>query len=106
MPPVKELHYFDRLVSSDMPGYVRSLPFVRKEADRIKIARERAIDERDRNFLNAFEQLSQEKSLDLKGYAGLFKPKGELLAGDITPGYSTLDDAAITSFVARFPATK
>ena len=106
MPPVKELHYFDRLISWDTAEQARSLPLARKEADRIKIARDRAADERDGDFLNRFEQLSKEKSLDLNKYANLFQSKGELLAGDITPGYSTLDDAAIKLIVARFPATK
>ena len=106
MPPVKELHYFDRLISWDTAKQARSLPLARKEADRIKIARDRAADERDGDFLNRFEQLSKETPLDLNKYANLFQPKGELLAGDITPGYSTLDDAAIKRITSRFPATK
>ena len=106
MPPVKELHYFDRLISWDTAEQARSLPFARKDAERIKIARERAVDERDRDFLNRFEQLSSDRSLDLDRYAELFQPKGELLTGDITPGYSTLDQAAIKNIVARLPTTK
>lgn len=106
MPPLKELHYFDRLASSDTAAARRSLPLARKETDRIRIARERAVNERDRDFLNRFEQLSGRKSFDLERYADLFKPKGELVAGDITPGYSTLEEPVIQNIVARFPALK
>jgi hypothetical protein len=104
MPPLKELHYFDRFLASDQSR--RTLPLARKETDRIRIAHERAVNESDREFLNRFEQLSRQKSDDLEHYADLFKPKRELLAGDITPGYSTLDEAAIGKIAARFATVK
>jgi hypothetical protein len=106
MPPLKELHYFDRLFSFNTTAPRRSLPLARNEAERIRIARERAVDERDREFLQVFEQLSRVKSSDLGRYAELFKPKGALLTGDITPGYSILEEPVIANIVARFPAGK
>src|SRR5438128_829855 len=101
MPPLKELHYFDRVVSSDAMGPSRSLRLVRNEAERLRIARERAVNERDHEFLQKFEQLSTAKSFDLQRYADLFRSKGELLAGDITPGYSTLEESVIQNIAAR-----
>jgi Sulfotransferase family len=104
MPPLKELHYFDRLFCPGSPR--RTLPLARKQAERIKIAHERAVNESDRDFLNRFEQLCSQQSLELEDYANLFEPKRELLAGDITPGYSTLDEPTIQKIVGRFAATK
>src|SRR5205085_831376 len=90
MPPMKELHYFDR-IAGNSPAE-RSLPLARKEQDRLRIARERADDQRDEEFLKQFERLSGNLSLDVEGYAALFDPKRDLISGDITPGYSTVTD--------------
>ena len=105
MPPLKELHYFDRVVSSAATPR-RSLPFARKEMDRLGIARERAVDQRDTDFLDRFEQLLSDRSLDLERYSDLFKPKAELLGGDITPGYSILEQPVIQRIIDRLPAVK
>ena len=104
MPPLKELHYFDRLFCAGSPR--RTLPLARKQAERIKIAHQRAVNESDRDFLKRFEQLCSQQSLELEDYANLFEPKRELLAGDITPGYSTLDEPTVQKIVGRFAATK
>jgi len=104
MPPMKELHYFDRLTTSSVS--TRSLPFARKEQDRIQIARDRAEDDRDRNFLDRFERLRQQNSADFDEYARLFESKGTLIAGDITPGYSILEDSVIRKIGDRFPSSK
>lgn len=100
MPPMKELHYFDRIVSGG--NVQRSLAPARKEQDRIRIARERVRDQTDKKFLDQFEQLSAHGALDLDGYAELFAGKGDSITGDITPGYSTLNDDAIGKIVGRF----
>src|ERR1700754_3667019 len=73
LPPMKELHYFDRVVSG--AKIQRSLAPARKEQDRIRIARERARDQRDNEFLDQFEHLSARETLDLEGYAKLFAGK-------------------------------
>jgi len=64
MPPVKELHYFDKL-------------------SRTKTAPPRPRDERDLCFLEGIKSLSTRPYIDLESYARLFKPKGLLLSGDI-----------------------
>jgi hypothetical protein len=44
--------------------------------------------------------------LDFECYAALFQPKGSLIAGDITPGYSTLTDDIVQKIAAAFPDSK
>jgi hypothetical protein len=103
MPPIKELHYFDRVGAS---ASTRSLPAARGQQDRIRIARERARDQRDRDFLDRLEQLVARDTIDPGQYAKLFGDKGDLITGDITPGYSTLDDAVVQQIAQNFPATR
>ena len=99
MPPLKELHYFDRAG--------RSAREVRSGAvDRIAQARQSARDERDLHFLAVMEHLRSKPGIDLAGYAELFAAKEALLSGDITPGYSTLDQQLIRQITERFPKTK
>ena len=106
MPPMKELHYFDRREPKNHAVRQRSLPLARKESDRIAIARERARDDRDHEFLRRFQQLTEQPSLDLQAYADLFAPKGNSLSGDITPGYSLLNEPLIEQITGRFSTTK
>jgi hypothetical protein len=96
MPPLKELHYFDRLGRA-RPG---------KKRDRLETAREDARDERDIQFLEAMKALCAQSQIDLPMYGALFAPKGSLVSGDITPGYSTLQDDVIERIVASFPSLK
>ena len=65
MPPLKELHYFDRL------GRARLLP-TGKKRDRLETARKDARDERDLRFLDAVQILSTRSQIDLPAYAALF----------------------------------
>ena len=67
---MKELHYFDRLNKTALPE--RSLPYARKETDRLEIARARARDDRDRRFLDEIDKVFAQPSLDLENYARLF----------------------------------
>jgi sulfotransferase family protein len=94
MPPLKELHYFDRLWRSP------------RKAGRTQVARKDARDERDIHFLDAMESLYAHSEIDLKGYTQLFSSKGTLLSGDITPGYSLLQDEIIERIVEWFPDLK
>ncbi len=88
MPPTKELHYFDQLGRPALANPVHPR------------------DERDLRFLNRLERLSARPHIDLKNYARLFEPKGSLLSGDISPGYSTLSDKIIQRVVGYFPKLK
>jgi len=88
MPPTKELHYFDQLGRPALANPARPR------------------DERDLCFLKRLESLSARPHVDLKNYARLFEPKGSLLSGDISPGYSTLSCKIIQRVVGYFPKLK
>ena len=88
MPPIKELHYFDKL-------------------SRVQLASPpRCRDERDLRFLESIKSLSAKPYLDLENYARLFEPKASLLSGDISPTYSTLSNDVIRRVVEYFPTLK
>ncbi len=87
MPPIKELHYFDKL-------------------SRTKAAPPRPRDERDLCFLERIKGLSAKSHIALENYARLFEPKGSLLSGDISPTYSMLNDEIIERVVSYFPNLK
>ena len=88
MPPVKELHYFDQLsrVQHSPPPRCR--------------------DERDVRFLESLNSLSAKPDVDLENYGRLFKSRGSLLSGDISPNYSTLSSKLIRQIVGFFPNLK
>ena len=98
MPPLKELHYFDRLW--------RSPRAKRRSEGRIRVARQTARDERDLRFLELMEAEAKNPEIDLERYAELFSGKGPLLSGDITPGYSTLEEEMIGQIARRFSGAK
>src|SRR5207237_7668201 len=88
MPPVKELHYFDKLsrIKQAPPPHSRG--------------------ERDLCFVERIKDLSAESHIALENYARLFEPKGSLLSGDISPTYSMLNDEIIERIVSYFPNLK
>jgi len=88
MPPLKELHYLDNLNRTK-----RRLP-------------PRSKDERDACFLESINDLSMRSHIDLDNYGRLFRHKGPLLSGDISPAYSTLTDEIIERVVDHFPDLK
>jgi hypothetical protein len=88
MPPIKEIHYFDKLSRNK----------------RLSLPRRR--DERDVCFLASMNSLSTRSCIDLEHYGLLFMHKGSLLSGDISPGYSTLNDEIIERVVSHFPNLK
>jgi hypothetical protein len=96
MPPLKELHYFDRL----------GRPRAGKKRDRLEAARKSARDERDVRFLEAMKSLSAQSQINLPMYAALFARESPLISGDITPGYSTLQDDIVQRISAAFPNLK
>lgn len=99
MPPLKELHYFDRAGKSAREQRLKSI-------DRIAEARRTARDEDDLRFLDLFAELRESADVDLARYAALFANKGERVAGDITPGYSTLDGDIVRQIAEAFPEAK
>jgi Sulfotransferase family len=107
MPPVKELHYFDRNEPSDrstelatrVTGNLRRLNRHRRKRHF------RRLDQRDIDFLEAYAQLPWRK-LDLEAYATLFAGKRRKISGDITPDYSVLGAEVIARVMTRFPEAK
>ena len=82
---MKELHYFDQL----------------SRTNRVSPPRRR--DERDVRFLENMKNLSARPAIDLENYGRLFRSKGPLLSGDVTPAYSMLDDEIIQQITSYFP---
>jgi hypothetical protein len=107
MPPVKELHYFDRRAPS-----TASVNLGRRAAEDLKRTNRRQaklalrpLDQRDIDFLAAYVAMAWWRT-DLGAYARLFALKGDLLSGDITPDYSTLTERQIARIMRRFPKAK
>jgi sulfotransferase family protein len=88
MPPLKELHYFNKLTKAK-----------RENSPRCR-------DERDACFLDSVSRLSTRPYIDMENYARLFAYKGSRLSGDITPTYSMLNDEIIERIVSHFPNLK
>jgi hypothetical protein len=84
MPPIKEIHYFDKLSRNK------------------RLSTPRRRDERDVRFLESMKSLSARPYIDLENYGRLFMHKGSLLSGDISPGYSTLSEESIQRVVSYF----
>jgi hypothetical protein len=103
MPPAKEIHYFDR----DPPrlkNITDLLDKSRNKPQRLekRFERRRRWDERDHQFLEEASSLSGQP-IDYDRYAALFRFKGDLLSGDVTPGYSSLEGPAIEQIAQHFP---
>jgi hypothetical protein len=107
MPPVKELHYFDK----EFPDrkLARTIERADKSLDKLGAIRERAnvrpIDDRDLGF---FADVKAHSGVEpnLESYGELFRHKGELLSGDITPALCTLPERKIAEITAAFPETR
>lgn len=115
MPPIKELHYFDWARSA--PGEKqllrakRNLKNHRKAVRRLTKRKEvkknegTPLSEIDAGFLEKYIA-AIEGPMDLPSYAGLFAGRGKRITGDITPGYSSLNEAQIDGLLAAFPSLK
>jgi hypothetical protein len=107
MPPVKELHYFDRRAPSSASVNLgrraqESLKRTNRRQEKLAL---RPLDQRDIDFLDAYVHMPWWRT-DLDAYARLFALKGDLLSGDITPDYSTLSERQIARIMGRFPKAK
>ena len=89
MPPIKGLHYFE----SPRDFW----------ATRQRKLKKNSRGDHDVRFFDAWERIYAKPEIDFEGYAALFAPKGELLSGDITPAYSTLQDEIIERVATHFP---
>ncbi|MCW5733903.1 MAG: sulfotransferase [Enhydrobacter sp.] len=107
MPPAKELHYFDR----DFPdkGLAEVINLASNSPARLARKRSRLnwrpLDDRDFAFFSDAEAC-RGRGIDLEQYKSLFRHKGELLSGDVTPAYSTLPEHLIEQIVTQIPHVK
>jgi Sulfotransferase family len=104
MPPIKELHYFNtpssrKKMAEDLRAAARRLKALNRRREKQQY---RPLDKRDLRFLADFLVLA-DRRINYDRYAALFDYKGERIAGDITPGYSALDDARAAKVVNHFP---
>lgn len=103
MPPLKELHYFDR--GSGVGKNARqALDYANGLSDRKKTQRNtgREWDRRDFDFL---EEMAAAKGSDpdIERYVRMFAQRGSLRSGDITPHYCSMDEELVARIIARFP---
>jgi hypothetical protein len=97
IPPVKELRYLN-LPTPRMDNTLRKLSHYKPK----KRAPGRDV---DLAFLQEAGTLAG-KPGNLEKYAALFRFKGTLVSGDISPGYYDLDSETIAAIAQRFPNLK
>ncbi len=93
MPPLKELHFFDR-----------RFPHRRALIDRMK--QQGGCTDRERAFLDFVMSLRAQPEPDPAVYKSIFRFAGDRLSGDITPAYAGLDHVLVARIAAAFPALK
>lgn len=105
MPPFKEFHIFDdpsRFKKKAQKLHRR----ITNRFEQINKTRqtkyERALDVRDRVF-SEHAITYNEDEISIEWYKELFAPKGDLISGDVTPAYSTLDSSTIESLARGLP---
>jgi hypothetical protein len=107
MPPVKEVQYLSR--SENRGVNAKKILDAARDAPRklrkISQAAQRPWDERDFQFLEEMAGHRGNKP-DLARYASLFRHKGDLLSGDITPQYCALDPELIAEVACALPDTR
>jgi hypothetical protein len=107
MPPIKEMHYLDRddgrgLNARDMLKMSRETKARPKGKSQ---AARRDWDERDVQFLKEMTRDSNNDD-NLEKYANLFRFKGELISGDVTPHYGAVSARTIKAVQQYLPDTK
>jgi hypothetical protein len=106
MPPIKELHYLDRRY----PKLKVAARQLRRSSERVaKLDHGRGSRpwlERDFQFIRELASSGNGQPMDIERYVRLFRYKGEMLSGDISPGYSRLREDVILQVAAQLPRTK
>lgn len=107
MPPIKELHYFNspasrRHIAVKLARQAENLDALNRKRGKRNL---RPLTRDDLRFVDLFLKLA-DQPMNADKYAKLFKGKGQLLSGDITPGYSALDERRIGMIVERFPEAR
>jgi hypothetical protein len=103
MPPLKEIHYLDR-EKPKLKNVKMRLEWARADSEKPKeeFPHRRRGDERDREFLSEAAALSS-KPMSFDSYAALFRFKRDLLSGDVTPAYASLNTEIIEQIGQHFP---
>jgi hypothetical protein len=104
MPPVKELHYLHKA----SPKLENTLELLGRWDAVARRAEKKGFgpQERERGFLEELSSLARQPR-DIGRYANLFRHKGDLLSGDISPGYCSIeDDDVIGEIAAGLPRTR
>jgi hypothetical protein len=102
MPPIKEIRYLDR---EEPPIEEAKSLLERVQSGKKMPPRLGPIDARDVQFLEVFSSLTPGKiNLDL--YGSMFRFKGALLSGDVTPSYCIVTDETIAQVFNAFPRLK
>jgi hypothetical protein len=103
MPPIKELRYL-ALKRPKLKAAARQLGDL--ELGVVGPRRQgRGLDERERAFLMDAQEIAGQPR-DLQKYCWLFRHKGNLLSGDISPIYMTLPDDIVSEVGRHLPHVK
>jgi hypothetical protein len=97
MPPIKEIHYFNRArkMQFPQPVIVNMIPLARAMAD----------DPRDVAFFEAVAMCDGHR-IETALYENLFAAKGDKLSGDVSPGYACLPETIVERIARELPGTK
>jgi hypothetical protein len=103
MPPIKELHYLNH-AAPRLSNSTKILVDWKRGKKRAR-RRGQGWGGQERSFVRDTASLAGQPR-DVASYATLFRHKGSLLSGDISPGYCALDDGAIREIAANLAATR
>lgn len=92
MPPLKEIQFFGARFPS--PKHMNML------------TRRTYNDLRDRDFVQLYQSIESRKNHEIETYLSLFEFAGDLLTGDITPYYSSLNETQIDTVAGHLPDVK
>lgn len=103
IPAVKEIHYLDREVPKLSNAKRQFARFKKSQRrSRKRKSTRRPFDGRDDAFLSELTALA-DQPMDIARYAHVFRLKGDLLSGDITPAYSALEAETIAEIGRQLP---
>jgi hypothetical protein len=102
MPPIKEIHYLDRYEAGrDIAGKAPLFEARQRRKKGLPTGKDHRLERSAAAFIDQVRRDGGPRDLDW--YASLFRWKGDLLSGDITPAYATLSPRMIDLVTARFP---
>lgn len=111
MPPVKEVHFFDRDEKYESPNYLTKQNFLKRVTDKKWLRVARHLLKRDENTPE--KRISWKWKLtyllgayDEAWYDSLFHSHQSYCCGEFSPGYALLDDADVARIKIRYPKLK